>query len=574
MNVSRAKPAAASTAGKGSSGSSSSASKRNQDKYSVEGFVERRDFRGALTYLEFQRKSRKDRLTPKEDAMLVYWAAYCCYHMGEYNKAIEYYKHIQKNELEGSTNFKDLSLYIACCEFFLGEYEGSWKRASRATANRLQNHLMLHLAHKLNDPEALKLHHSRLRPKKKDQLCLGSVHYLRTHFDEALGQYKQVLSEHKDHIAINVYIALCYYKLDYHDISLEILDAYLKRYPDSAVALNLRACNHFRLYNGKSAEQELRPLLEVFEGSKAGGENLWADVIHHNLVVFRDGQNAAKVWTPLVDVVPEARLNLAIFRLRNGESREALELVRDLEPVLAQEFILKGAVHASIGQLEDSRDDLALAQQCFQLVGTSKAEKDTIPGRQCMASCFFLLNQFDEVITYLSSIQSYFVGDDDFNWNLGLSYAATAQYEQAEDCLLSIKNETYRADPVYLSWLARCYIMNGKAKDAWDIYLRMDSGLETLTLLRLIANDAFKVKAYYYSAKAFDVLERLDPDEENWQGKRAACLGVLSKIAARKQEHPENTLSDIMNMLRESENADRQEAGRILSVIEQWLPSS
>ena len=67
-------------------------------------------------------------------------------------------------------------------------------------------------------------------------------------------------------------------------------------------------------------------------------------------------------------------------------------------------------------------------------------------------------------------------------------------------------------------------IMNGKAKEAWEIYLRMDSGLETLTLLRLIANDAFKVKAYYYSAKAFDVLERLDPDDENWQGKRAACL--------------------------------------------------
>lgn len=33
-----------------------------------------------------------------------------------------------------------------------------------------------------------------------------------------------------------------------------MLAVYLQQYPDSAVALNLKACNHFRLYNGKAAE--------------------------------------------------------------------------------------------------------------------------------------------------------------------------------------------------------------------------------------------------------------------------------------------------------------------------------
>ena len=33
-----------------------------------------------------------------------------------------------------------------------------------------------------------------------------------------------------------------------------MLAVYLNQYPDSATALNLRACNHFRLYNGKAAE--------------------------------------------------------------------------------------------------------------------------------------------------------------------------------------------------------------------------------------------------------------------------------------------------------------------------------
>jgi hypothetical protein len=30
---------------------------------------------------------------------------------------------------------------------------------------------------------------------------------------------------------------------------------------------------------------------------------------------------------------------------------------------------------------------------------------DTIAGRQCMASCFFLLRQFEDVLVYLNSIK-------------------------------------------------------------------------------------------------------------------------------------------------------------------------
>jgi intraflagellar transport protein 56 len=34
-----------------------------------------------------------------------------------------------------------------------------------------------------------------------------------------------------------------------------VLAVYLQHFPDSAIAINLKACNHFRLYNGKAAEQ-------------------------------------------------------------------------------------------------------------------------------------------------------------------------------------------------------------------------------------------------------------------------------------------------------------------------------
>jgi intraflagellar transport protein 56 len=38
-------------------------------------------------------------------------------------------------------------------------------------------------------------------------------------------------------------------------------------------------------------------------------------------------------------------------------------------------------------------------------VGTSAHECDTIPGRQCMASCFFLMRQFEDVNIYMNSIK-------------------------------------------------------------------------------------------------------------------------------------------------------------------------
>ena len=74
---------------------------------------------------------------------------------------------------------------------------------------------------------------------------------------------------------------------------------------------------------------------------------------------------------------------------------------------LFQEYIIKGVVHATIGQSTGSRDHLKIAQQCFQLVGTSAHECDTIPGRQCMASCFYLMRQFEDVNIYLNSIKAY-----------------------------------------------------------------------------------------------------------------------------------------------------------------------
>jgi len=55
------------------------------------------------------------------------------------------------------------------------------------------------------------------------------------------------------------------------------------------------------------------------------------------------------VLPPLVDVIPEARLNLVIYYLKNDEVTEAYNLIKDMDCVLPKEYILKAVVHAVIG---------------------------------------------------------------------------------------------------------------------------------------------------------------------------------------------------------------------------------
>ena len=149
---------------------------------------------------------------------------------------------------------------------------------------------------------------------------------------------------------------------------------------------------------------------------------------------------------------------------------------------------VQGVVNAAVGQENGSREHLKIAQQYFQLVGGSASECDTIPGRwwllfqtpaefpdlnifsrQCMAACFFLLKQFDDVLLYLNSIKSYFYSEDTFNFNYGQAKAAVGNYQEAEEIFLNINDEKLKTDYAYLSWLARCFIMNSKVGPSQSI---------------------------------------------------------------------------------------------------------
>ena len=528
--------------------------KEEDKKPKLEDFLQNRDFTGAVTLLEFQKQVGEK----KED--LLAWLGYSAFHLGEYQKALDVFRDLLKGENADPT----YHLYVSCCLCYMGLYTEAEEEANRGPATHLQKRLLFHIAHRTANEAALRQYHQELTEDIEDKLSLASVHYLRGHFQDATEIYKQILLDHRDFLALQVYIALCYYKLDYYDVSLEILGPYLDKFDDSPVAINLKACNQFRLYDGNAAEGELRTLIETLASSSQNSEH---DLIKHNLVVFRGGEDALQVLPPLVDVIPEARLNLVISHLRERELAEAYELMKDVEPTTPQEYILKAVVNACLGQETQNPEQLKLAQHFFQLVGASTSEMDTIPGRQCMASCFYLLGQFDDVMLYLNSVQQYCEGDANFNFNHGIALANTGQFGPAEEALLKVDDEYLREDYSFIGWLAKCYIANGKPRDAWNLYLRMESNHESFQLLQLIANDCYTRGYFYFAAKAFDVLERLDPSPEFWDGKRGACCGVFQMVVAGKAKLVH--LDEIINMLKS--NATTPQAEHIITVMTHWL---
>lgn len=63
---------------------------------------------------------------------------------------------------------------------------------------------------------------------------------------QATDIYKRLLLENRDDLALNVYVAMCYYKLDYYDVSLEILAVYLQSHPLSPIgqSISLASLHH------------------------------------------------------------------------------------------------------------------------------------------------------------------------------------------------------------------------------------------------------------------------------------------------------------------------------------------
>jgi intraflagellar transport protein 56 len=180
--------------------------------------VEKRDFLGAVTLLQVK-QSQDNPLKSKE------WLAYSHFHAGQYAQACEVYAGL----LTGVDPDPQYHAYKAACYFYMGKFELAEECVLKAPESPLQNRILMHCAHASGAEEKLVEAHNKVsNDTLYDQLSLAAIHFRRSHFQEATDIYKKVLLENKTHIALNMYIALCYSRLDYYDISQEILKVILK----------------------------------------------------------------------------------------------------------------------------------------------------------------------------------------------------------------------------------------------------------------------------------------------------------------------------------------------------------
>ena len=547
----------------------------------LEDFLHRRDWAGATTLLE-HRRSFPGQDGEESPSTTLEWLAYVHFHAGDPGKALELYRTLLREADPNPTHH----VFAAACLFYLGRYDEAAAEADKGPDTKLRTRVLFHCANKKDDEATLMRYHSQLGDSVEDQLSSASVHYQRGHYQEAVDIFKRLMLEDRERVALNVYVALCYHKLEYFDVSCELLETYLNAHPTSPAAVNLKACNVFKMRDGKAAELELGALSK--DGATHASTDDAHDLVRHNRAVFRDGDGAVRVFKPLMNdggVPPEARLNLVIHFLRLGEPFEALALVADLEPATPQEYVLKGVTHAVVGQTaasetRDAREHLKLAQQCFQIVGSSASECDTVAGRQSMASCFHLLDQHEDALVYLKSIAEFSKDDDDFHWNFGMCAAASGDWRAGEEELSRVANSAYQDELPYKTWLAKCLVRNGKAAAAWALCEETaaasndeaedgaaDRAAESLAaLLRVVADACYQIGEYYVAMRAFDELERLEETDAFWEGKRGAAVGTFANVLVRKERV--ETLRDVVIMLRQSPN--ETDADAVARQILEW----
>jgi intraflagellar transport protein 56 len=127
-------------------------------------------------------------------------------------------------------------------------------------------------------------------------------------------------------------------------------------------------------------------------------------------------------------------------------------------------------------------------------------------------------------------------------------------WPEAQESLVMVENEKYKNDFCYICHLARVYVMNEEPNSAWQLYLDMDTSNDSLILMNQIANDCYRKGFFPIALKAFDMLCRLDSENENLhhQGKLGAAVGVFQQVIIRKAT-PEQ-FEDMINIMKNTNN--------------------
>ncbi|OHT05070.1 TPR Domain containing protein [Tritrichomonas foetus] len=518
--------------------------------------IENRDYTAAATFIEFIRDELKVPYTKE----LALWHGYSLFHQGEYLKAIDVYEKL----LESEPDDLSLHLYISSCHYYNQSFDEAQASAEKGPTCDFKTRLLFHISHQRGDDQQLFKAHSELVGTLENQLSLAAIHFMRTHYQDAIDLYERLLQQHPDFLALYVYIAMCQYKLDQFQEANDSVDQYLAVNSDSAVGLNLKACAYLRLFEEPDIAES--QLLQIRKFSSASYHFVEA-LIEHNLVVFHNGTDGFTVLPKIVESLPEARFNLALLYMRESNSPEAFNLLQDFTPLDINDMILKGTVLLAVGQLNGDTGILEEANNVFQEIGEMEVVRDTVPGRQCLATTKFITGDYAETLRVLKTIEDHMNESDEFNYNMAMTLGAQSRWPEAEKYFLLVKNPHYKNELFYTSWLCRCYIKNRKPESAWNLYTEATQTEDAKTLLQIISNDCFVGGFYYYSMKAYDVLSKFEGDATMRDGMIASAVGVFRSVLSRKESS--DKLIDVLSAL-----ASEPEAEQTLQVIQDYIENS
>ncbi|OHT07657.1 TPR Domain containing protein [Tritrichomonas foetus] len=485
-------------------------------------FIEQRDYSGAATFISFL----KEELNQPYTKELALWHGYSLFHLGEYLEAIDVYKQL----LESEPDDISLNLYISSCYFYNQEFDLAQEYAEKGPTCDFRTRLLFHIAHKRSDDNQLFKAHSELVGTLENQLSLAAIHYQRTNYQDAIDIYEKLIQQHPEYLAIFVYIAMCQFKLEQFQESNSSVDEYLAVNSDSAVGLNLKACDYFVLFDADVAESQL---LQIKKFSSASYQFI-DTLIKHNTVVFHNGEDGFTVLPQIADSLPEAKFNLALLYMRENNSAEAMNLLQEFQPADVNELVLKGTVYLGFGQLSGDTSLIEEANTIFAEIGQMDIVKDTVPGRHCLATTKFITGEFQEALRILDTIEQH-DDSDEFNYNKAMCLASLQRWVEAERYFLLVKNTKYTQEIFYTSWLCRCYIKNKKLENAWNLYTESTQTEDAKTLLQIIGNDCFSAGYYYYSMKAYDTLAKYDNDQVSKEGMIASAIAVFRNVLLRKE---------------------------------------
>ena len=473
-----------------------------------------------------------------------------------------------KEDTEPRWTQQDARVWLASVQLVQGRDDEAMQSLSAAGAaadQPLAKRIKALLIARRDDGEAdaeLEAALSALGPSPEDRCCVAAARMVRGDATAAAHEYQQLLQARPELLAVQVRLAQALHQLECWDASDELLQQYLQRVPDSLSARLVLACNAWRASGARAALAALGPL------------PAWArdqPLVRHNVSLFT-GEDIGRTMRSLQHLLLTARLNLALVLVRQSSAEAALELL-PATPRTPSELLVAGSVHAALASKDDqeaSRQHGKQAARLLQTLGSAASECDTVPGRQCMASAFFLQRRFNDVCLYLGSVRSYCSDDAAFHANDGQARAALAKWPQASAALVRVPEATLDQQPHLMLTLARAHVLTRDPDSAWRLLRRprvqRDPRLHQRLLL-LVANDAFRVGLFLHALRAFDLLHTQDQHQpEYWEAVRASAAGHLQMVVAGRAAV--SSLQQVTDTLKPYE---QPEAKQIIVVIKQWI---